>query len=394
VSIAPAIRPFDVAVVDGDLLWRVEYMNLCNANGIYAEDFGTVLDGFSATLPGHTTIVLIGPDALGDAERDLDEAMRLHPTARPLVLAGTTETPAQISEALGGVDVLPLDTPPEELIAHIAELLGAARVRDRDAHDHDTVHDGTWIPTVPIIVVTSAKAGEGATTVATNLAASYAQRGTLRVALVDADPVFGDIALLAGFSAAATDTESRGAVAIGDDNVLHYGHRDEATGVLCVLPPRDLDPTEVPVRVMIELLDALEHHADLIIIDAPFDAAFEGDLLINATHLLLITTPRTSSLKNALVAARYFGRDRRVHLVVNHLNDQRGRNRSEIEDALGVHVLATLPHENKVVDHTGFEHLAVLSHPRGDFARAITAMIESLPIPFALPVSFTTSAKG
>lgn len=380
----PAIRPFDVAVVDRDLLWRVEYMNLCNANDIYAEDFGTVLDGFSATLPGRTTIVLIGPDALDDAHRDLAEARRRHPTAHPIVLAGTEATRQQISEALGGVEVFARDTAAEVLIARFAEILGVGREREARSDEQGAVTTATWVPSVPIVVVTAAKSGEGATTLAMNLAAAYARRGSLRVALVDGDPLFGDLALLGGFptsEAPGSDVDVT-RIVLGPDRVLHRGHRDETTGVLCVLPPLDMADREVEPRIMVELLAALEEHADLIVIDAPFEVAFEGDLLINAAQVLLVTAPRTASLKNALIAARYFGRDRRVHLVVNHLGDQRGRTRGEIEHALGVHVLAMLPHDGKIDDHPGFEHLAVLAHPRSEYTKALDALIDRLQLPF------------
>ena len=56
---------------------------------------------------------------------------------------------------------------------------------------------GRGRPRARLLVVTEAKDGEGASTVAVNLAGGLARRG-FHVVLVDGDPVFGDLALMLG----------------------------------------------------------------------------------------------------------------------------------------------------------------------------------------------------
>ena len=55
-----------------------------------------------------------------------------------------------------------------------------------------------------LVLVTGAKAGEGATSVAVNLAAAATRAGA-KVVLVEADPILGDLTLMLGLPA-ATDT--------------------------------------------------------------------------------------------------------------------------------------------------------------------------------------------
>ena len=72
------------------------------------------------------------------------------------------------------------------------------------AHDEVEASSGRAAAQPRLVLVTGAKAGEGATSVAVNLAAAATRAGP-KVVLVEADPILGDLTLMLGLPA-ATDT--------------------------------------------------------------------------------------------------------------------------------------------------------------------------------------------
>ncbi|MGZ4784268.1 MAG: hypothetical protein ACXV5S_01230, partial [Acidimicrobiales bacterium] len=68
-SLTPLTVPFDVMVVDPDLLWRVDAMNAFD--GVMVKDMVTVLGATDELTPGHPAVVLLGPSASVESDEQL-----------------------------------------------------------------------------------------------------------------------------------------------------------------------------------------------------------------------------------------------------------------------------------------------------------------------------------
>ena len=141
-----------------------------------------------------------------------------------------------------------------------------------------------------LVLVTGAKAGEGATTLALNLAAAATRAGA-KVVLVEADPLLGDLALMLGLPANA-------------DAMLTH----PSTGIrVLVLPPAD-DPFElIDARVLTEALATLQTGRarggpiDLIVLDATGPLVRRTGVAGLADRVLVTCSARLQNVKNARI---------------------------------------------------------------------------------------------
>ena len=197
------------------------------------------------------------------------------------------------------------------------DLLGAAAAAVRRAHR--SARRGT------VIAVHGGRGGVGVTFVATHLAAAFARRGS--AVLIDADPVFGDIAHALG-APVGEDAERThtfaDAAALGDDlgpeqfrNAL-WRH-DSGIDVLLPPPPEEaarLGPDDLGL-----VTDAAAGVADVVVVHLPralgtmtLAAAETADRLLEVLTLDVVSFHATS---RALEACAPLHLEGRVGFVVN-----------------------------------------------------------------------------
>jgi hypothetical protein len=68
-TLSPLTIPFDIVVVDPDLLWRVDAMN--GFRNLMVKDMITVLGACDELTPGHPAIVVLGPSAAVESDNQL-----------------------------------------------------------------------------------------------------------------------------------------------------------------------------------------------------------------------------------------------------------------------------------------------------------------------------------
>ena len=93
VSLTPLTVPFDVMVVDPDLLWRVDAMNAFD--GVMVKDVVTVLGATDELTPGHPAVVLLGPAASVESDDQLPVLRSMFPEVRVVSVAAPRLTPAR-----------------------------------------------------------------------------------------------------------------------------------------------------------------------------------------------------------------------------------------------------------------------------------------------------------
>ena len=350
-TLPPLIIPFDVIVVDPDLLWRVDVMN--GFSHVMVKDAVTILGACDELTPGHPAVVVLGPAA---AEEQGDQIAALRSGFPEVRLLAAVDAPRP-SEQLAYDRAVPGTTPVDGVVAAGVEELALARA----AVDAAT---GAIRRRPRLVLVTAAKAGEGTTTVALNLAAA-ASRAQAAVVVIDADPVYGDAALMLGvpmtISGLRTDptTGIRLLVAAGPDSPFE---------------PLDHDALAQAVGE-VRSGAASGAPADLIVVDAPADVVHRSGLAALADQVIVVCSARLSSVKNARVLIGQL-RAGTIGVVVNRV----GRARLP-EDVLGhmvgLDILAELPIADELVP-ARFDLVPGVVPERSTLARALQPLAESI----------------
>lgn len=266
-------------------------------------------------------LVLVGSDAAARV------ASAHLPRRRDVVLVGRAPTPEDWQQAvsLGAEHVVCLPDAERWLIDRLADS------------GEGTPRDGA------VVVVIGAGGGAGASTFAAGIALSAASR-SLRVLLIDADPVGGGLDVLLGIEDSAgvrwpdlADTRGRLSAASLDQALPHVG------GVAVLSSGRE-GATSISPESLTAVLDAGERGFDLVLVDLPRQLDQAGEIaLARADDALLVTMNRVrSTAAAARVAAMLESRCASVGLVLRA--DAKGVSDEAVRSALSLPVRASLPH--------------------------------------------------
>lgn len=367
-------------VVDPDLVWRTQLANALAPAEV--DDVPSIVGALARIRPAGPVGLVVGPGAAAEG-LDRTAELRAHHPGLAVVLVVESVSVAFLQAAMraGVADVIDAHAPSDQLGAGVREALAPL-------YEGTDAVEAAVAATKParLIVVTAAKGGEGATTVATNLAVAMAGDGARSVVLVEGDPRFGDVALAfglppgelgQGFDDLATDRQQ----------ILAHVRTHDPTGVLALLPPRSTAPVDrASDQHVIEIISAVQAIAHTVIVDAPFRLVELADLLTYADRVLLVTDADPASLKNAMIAVQVMGRagsNELVELVVNRYapSQRDAPELGDIEQVVGAHVLGTLPPDQEVAVVRGDGSPLMVRQPSGRFAGALRELASALDRP-------------
>lgn len=357
------IAAVEVAVVDDDLLWRVEHMNAVHQRN--AREYGTFLDAIEGLTAGSQAVIVVGPRNVDEALDDLERIRNDHPEWDVLFVCDPASRAASAGLAAGAASVLDPEVGEEAIADAVQALLPKLE---------DALEGKVTIPTraTPraLVVVTSSKGGEGVTTVAANLAAALASGGARHVALVEADPDFGDLSLLLGVPNPSRRNRAR--FTIDADTVSRISVDHKAGGFRVVFPPPDGGGSGEFTQSLIDALVALEPWADAVVVDAPLEMVLATDLVPIAAAVLLVSTVRTTSLKNAMLVVKALPSTPTLRMVVNDAGRHHDEPSAvEVEHAVGVAVTSVLPYDPKLDRAAAATKPHVLADSHSRYARAV-----------------------
>jgi pilus assembly protein CpaE len=198
-----------------------------------------------------------------------------------------------------------------------------------------------------MVTVFAAKGGCGKTTIAVNLAVALAEDPARRVALVDLDLRFGDVATTLGLTPHRTLTSTYD----GDVEALVTPLRP---GLDCVLAPVEPGEAEQLESAGVDgLLDSLTRSYDVVVVDTP--GGFTGPVLSaldRSDHHVLVTTPERPalhSLRRTLDTIDLLGhpRDSR-HVIFNRSDSGVGITAGDVERMLRAPIAAHVPSSRDV----------------------------------------------
>ncbi len=188
-----------------------------------------------------------------------------------------------------------------------------------------------------LISVFSTKGGAGKTTIALNLAVDIVKKSDKRVALVDLDLQFGDIAIMANLEPEKTIADLMDETSDIDQAIIH-GFMIEYMPNLMILPsPPSPEYAEyVSGETMRNVLELLRQSYDYVIIDT---ASNFSDVTLSALdssdEILMVSPMDIVSVKNVKIGLEIMKSleypDEKVKILVNMANSKLGISYSDLE---------------------------------------------------------------
>ena len=326
--------------------------------------------------PDLVLIRLIPPRA-----RAIDLVARIHdalPDTVIVAVADDAASPAGTAAIAAGAAVcLALDSPPREL----------RRVIEASRHYFERRRRGESIAAGlggQVIAVLGAKGGVGKTTIATNLAIALERESHGTVALVDADPLFGDVALSLDLAPERSLADAAASIdLIETSNVREFmvpGH-----GVWVLPAPRHaLAGPEVTGAALTAILTRLRHSFDFVVVDT---GGAYTDLTAAAadaaTTRILVTTPELNAVRDAVRAVRWL-RERagpdagRLRLVENRAGMRGGLREAEFGREIGIPATCVVEDDGRLLKAMQAGTPFVERYPRSRVAVAIRGLAASL----------------
>ncbi len=290
----------------------------------------------------------------------------------------------------GAEDILMLPQPAKAVSFTIQKALarrGGARARGSDPGR--------------LIVVLGPKGGTGKTLISTNLAVAMQDAGE-RVAIVDLDLQFGDIALCMGLPPGRTiyDMASSGPV---DATSLDAHLATHASGVRALLAPNRPDQASaVSVETVREVYALLREHYDAVIVDTP--PGFTPEVIASidlSTDLVMVGMLDTLSLKNTklgLETLELMGYDPdHIRLVLNRAHSRVGLTTSDVGNILERSLDVLVPSDREIPRSVNEGVPIVTSQPQSDAAvafRQLAGFYTGAHVPEPVAVAAAPRGRG
>ena len=233
-----------------------------------------------------------------------------------------------------------------------------------------------------IVTVFAAKGGIGKTTLAVNLAVALAMQGVGRVCLVDLDLAFGDVGITVQLDPLRTIL----------DALPMAGHLDESGAAslltryqpgldMLLAPVTPGDAEKIPPRLVGELLGILRGMYDFVVVDTP--AQFNEHVLTAmdvSSHLVLLTTPDVTALKNLRVALDMldmlsYPRQIRA-VVINRADSKVGLSLEQVRKVVRSDIAAYIPSSRAVPISVNKGVPIMLGSPGHPVSQSVTKFVQ------------------
>jgi pilus assembly protein CpaE len=364
----PSSQPYIplIAIIDTDEPELMQTMQLLVASG-KAQVVGVAkrLDEVAHIMGSEPDIVLY--DVTNDTARMGDIISQIHdisPRCQVILTAApATEIDLVKAMQIGARGLLRKPLTSDELMTAIFDVFHS-EIRRLHRIEEQTKARVTQGRAGEVIVVFSPKGGVGCTVISTHLALALTDANT-RVALVDFDLQFGDVAVHLNLHSSHGVHELMRSIDDLDGAILDDVMVKHASGVRVLMPPATLDQVEdVETEGMLAVVKALRKLNDFVVVDM-WHAIEEATLALmdQANVLLVVTTPEVPALRSTRRFLDYI-RERpdlrtKVHLVVNRYPSKGAVDIKEVERSLGIRADGTIPSDGRLVtaainEGTGF----------------------------------------
>jgi len=232
-----------------------------------------------------------------------------------------------------------------------------------------------------IVTVMSSKGGVGKSTVAVNLSIALKQLGGGRVALVDGDLYFGDVAVLLNLKPERTIHELNAAIDAEIADRFLYQH---PTGIeVLAAPLRTEQAEEITPDRFRTILGVLQTLYDYVVVDATvsaFDtmlAALDvADMAIVLSTLDVVCLKDVSQMLDMLGKLRFPAHN--IVLLGNRFDDRVSLHPKEAERALSLRFAEVLPRDDRIVLAANRGVPLIMSEPSAPFTQKVLSFAKAL----------------
>jgi pilus assembly protein CpaE len=289
----------------------------------------------------------------------------------------------------GARAVLALDSPTEVLLETLASLSELTERRQRP--EYELITDPMKMPVT--IAITGAKGGIGKTTLAANLAVSFARRFHGEVLLVDFYGQYGNVPLMLNLSANGNIGELATFAAELDINIIEnhlVQHQDSTLKVLPGFP--DLIDSRLPevtgrdeIAFVADLIGLLRRHYRFVFFDVPpLVGRASAYIFSRCQYILLVSS--LFDLNTVRDTATLYQQLTELHIAPEHIKllvnrSSRGTEFSikDLEQATGAKVAFELPDDPAAAVASINEGVpCVVSRPGSSLSRSVGQLTEML----------------
>jgi pilus assembly protein CpaE len=272
---------------------------------------------------------------------------------------------------------------PEASDDEFTTAMNAAMNRVRQLQDLVAQRAEAAARTAKVIVILSPKGGSGKTTVSTNLAAALAASYPDRVALIDFDCQFGDVATSLGLEPDRTLTEL-GQVRELDASTIKLFLTRDPESKLYVLPSsgRPDEADLIDEAKATRILELLSSEFDYLVVDTAAGIDEPCLAAMNmASDLLFVASMDVTSIRNLSKELEILDHlDLPAHsrrFVINRVDSRSGLKTSEIETSLGMQAAQLLDNDPLVLTRLNQGRAIAVSDPRSTLAKKFFALAET-----------------
>jgi pilus assembly protein CpaE len=262
---------------------------------------------------------------------------------------------------------------------------------------------GTDTPTAKddsrLVCVLGPKGGTGKTLTATNLAVCLAQRGQ-RVALVDLDLQFGDVALCLGLPPERTVYDLAQSPGALDYDKLDAFLAMHSSGVRTLIAPRRPDQASaVGAELLREVYSIVRSTFDWVVVDTP--PGFTAEVITSidsSTDVVMVGMLDSLSLKNTKLGLETLELMKydpdRIYLLLNRAHSRVGISQSDVEAVLGRTPDVFIPSDREIPRTVNEGIPIVVARPQSEPAEAFGRLADLLAGPPTVEEPVAVAAGG
>jgi pilus assembly protein CpaE len=320
----------------------------------------------------------------------LDTVARQKPDVHVMVLGhGSPNGFLRRAFEAGADDIVMLPASRDQVRFEIQKLIARKQGTDTPAPKDDS----------RLVCVLGPKGGTGKTLTATNLAVCLAQRGE-RVALVDLDLQFGDVALCLGLPPERTVYDLAQSPGALDYDKLDAFLAMHSSGVRTLIAPRRPDQASaVGAELLREVYSIVRSTFDWVVVDTP--PGFTAEVITSidsSTDVVMVGMLDSLSLKNTKLGLETLELMKydpdRIYLLLNRAHSRVGISQSDVEAVLGRTPDVFIPSDREIPRTVNEGIPIVVARPQSEPAEAFGRLADLLAGPSTVEEPVAVAAGG